>query len=396
MSTVVLDRASLAGWLPVRPSLDPVVGASRIGTVHFSPDSMARIGNAGKLHNDPNDAVPTFSLRPSSGGVNPRRCAARLLGPECVAADAFSFLEHIMRSSLTLLVAFMLSGAALADDPAKPRTPTVADVSYGPDERNVLDFWQAEGEGPRPLLVYIHGGGWVVGDKKQAPAKIHPYLEKGISYAAINYRLSGEHPLPAPVHDAARAIQFLRSKAEEWNLDPSRIALTGGSAGACTSMWILLHDDLADPQADDPVRRESTRVAAAAVSAGQTSIDPKVIEPWLGPNVLKHRMIWMAVGEPTMEAAMKNYEKHEPLYVEFSPYNHLDGDDPPLLMVYGNNMKLPSEDAGHGIHHPVYGVKMKEKADRVGQECHLLISGVSKSEKYATSEEFLIAKLLEP
>ena len=63
-------------------------------------------------------------------------------------------------------------------------------------------------------------------------------------------------------------------------------------------------------------------------------------------------------------------------------------------MTYGNNMKLPSENAGHGIHHPVYGVKMKEKADSVGQECHLLIKGVSESEKYASPKEFLLDKLL--
>src|SRR5207248_9871746 len=119
------------------------------------------------------------------------------------------------------------------------------------------------------------------------------WLEKGISYAAVNYRLTGQAPLPAPVHDAARAIQFLRSKAAEWNIDETHIALTGGSAGACTSMWILLHDDLADPDAKDAVLGESTRVCAAAVNAGQTSIDPPVIEEWLGPNVLKHNMINM-------------------------------------------------------------------------------------------------------
>jgi arylformamidase len=161
-------------------------------------------------------------------------------------------------------------------------------------------------------------------------------------------------------------------------------------------MWILLHDDLADPNSVDPVLRESTRVAAAAVTVGQTSIDPPVIEAWLGPNVLKHRMINMAVGEKTIEGALKNYEKHRALYVEFSPYNHLDKDDPPLFMTYGNNMKLPSDDAGHGIHHPVYGVKMKEKADRVGHDCHLLISGVSKSEKYHNADDFLMMKLLAP
>jgi acetyl esterase/lipase len=294
-----------------------------------------------------------------------------------------------------LITLATLTGVLFAED-SKPQAPTCSDVSYGPHALQVLDFWKAEGGGPRPLLVYIHGGGWTGGDKKQDVARFRPFLEKGISYAAINYRLTGEDPLPAPVHDAARAIQFIRSKASEWNINPARIALTGGSAGACTSMWILLHDDLADPDSEDPVARESTRVTAAAVAGGQTSIDPKVIEGWLGPNVLKHRMINMAVGEKTIEGALRNYEKHRALYVEFSPYNHLDGDDPPLLMSYGNNMKLPSESAGHGIHHPVYGVKMKEKADRLGHECHLLIKGVSESEPYANATEFLMGKLLAP
>jgi arylformamidase len=288
----------------------------------------------------------------------------------------------------------LLTAPLLPADETKQLPPTYSEISYGPHPRNVLDFWKAEGEGPRPLLVYIHGGGWTGGDKKQDPAHYQPFLAKGISCAAINYRLTPDSPLPAPVHDAARAIQFLRTKATDWNIDTKRIALTGGSAGACTSMWLLLHDDLADPKATDPVLRESTRVCAAAVDAGQTSIDPRVCEEWLGPNVLKHRMINMAVGEATIEGALKNYDKYKALYVEFSPYNHVDGKDPPLFMTYPPDMTLPSKDAGHGIHHGVYGVKLKEKSDRVGHECHLLIPGVSKSEKYANANEFLLAKLL--
>ena len=278
--------------------------------------------------------------------------------------------------------------------------PTHADVRYGPHDRNVLDFWQARGVDPRPLLVYIHGGGWTKGDKSEkltgAPDK-RTYLGKGISLASINYRLTPSAPLPAPVYDAARAIQFLRSRAQEWNIDQNRICLIGGSAGACTSMWLLCHDDLADQDSEDPVLRESTRVAGAVAIIGQTSIDPTQIREWLGPNVLKHRMIHLAVGEPTMEAALENYDKHKDLYAEFSPYNHVTEDDPPIFMSYGGDMTLPSKSAGHGIHHPVFGVKMKEKADRVGMECHLLIGDgkISKSEKYANADAFLLAKLLD-
>jgi arylformamidase len=299
-------------------------------------------------------------------------------------------------AALTLAISVpTASGQNQRAAPADTISPTHANVSYGDHKMKVIDFWQAEGDGPRPLLVYIHGGGWIGGDKKRTDSQVKPFLDKGISYAAINYRLTGEAMLPAPVHDAARAIQFIRSKADQWNIRTDRIALTGGSAGACTSMWILCHDDLADPDSADPVARESTRVTAAAVAGGQTSIDPKVIEPWLGPNVLKHRMINMAVGEPTIEGALKNYEQHKELYSEFSPINHVSEGDPPLFMSYGSDMTLPSKNSGHGIHHPVYGVKMKEKADSVGQECHLLIPGTSAVDNYAGANEFLMAKLLE-
>ena len=307
-------------------------------------------------------------------------------------------MKHVRLTGWSAVIVFLAFGTGTALNAQQATgvlAPTYANVSYGPHEAMVLDFWQARGDGPRPLLVYIHGGGWVGGDKARTGKQVQRYLDKGISFAAINYRLTGEAPLPAPVHDAARAIGFLRSRSPEWQIDGEHIALTGGSAGACTSMWILLHDDLADPEATDPVLRQSTRVCGAAVHAGQTSIDPKVIEEWLGPNVLQHRMIYMAVGESSIGEALKNYDQHHDLYVEFSPYNHLDGDDPPLFMTYGNDMELPSKNPGHGIHHPVFGLKMKEKSDRTGHECHLVINGVSKSDRYANADEFLFARLLE-
>ncbi len=300
-----------------------------------------------------------------------------------------------MKQLLPVLMILAASSSLHADDKSD-NSPTHANVAYGPHKSNVLDIWIAEGDGPRPLHVYIHGGGWIGGDKFSKGDPQKHWLAKGISYAAINYRHTPQASLPAPVHDAARAIQFLRSKAGDWNIAKDRICLSGGSAGACTSMWLLCHDDLADPKSEDPVLRESTRVSGAAVRGGQTSIDPKQIEPWLGPMVLQHRMINMAVGEPTIEGALKNYEKHKSLYVEFSSYNHVSKDDPPLFMSYGGDMTLPSKNAGHGIHHPVYGVKMREKADKVGMECHLLIGDgqVSKSDKYRNANEFIEAILL--
>ena len=277
---------------------------------------------------------------------------------------------------------------------AEPSAPTLADVSYGPHERNVLDLWQAEGDGPRPLVVFIHGGGWNYGDKRQPFEQIEPFLDAGVSYAAISYRLTTEFPLPAPVHDAARAIQFLRYRAVEWNLDPSRIGLIGGSAGACTAMWLLTHDDLADLDAVDPVLRESTRVTAAAGLDGQTSIDPHVVEAWVGPAVLDHYMLYVSVGETSIEGALERYGQHKALYDEFSPYNHLTADDPPLFMAYLEDARLPAHSVGHAIHHAMLGIKMKEKADRIGHESHLRIEGEQRVNPYAPAVSFLLEKLL--
>ena len=153
--------------------------------------------------------------------------------------------------------------------------PTHRDVRYGPHERNVLDFWQAKSAQPTPVLVSIHGGGFLAGDKSVQPQILKGCLDAGISVAAINYRYSTQAIAPAPFQDAARAVQFLRSKAKEWNLDPKRVAATGGSAGAGISLWLAFHDDLADPQSADPVLRQSTRLAcvAAFILRGETTQD---------------------------------------------------------------------------------------------------------------------------
>lgn len=287
-------------------------------------------------------------------------------------------------------------------------TVTSGDVAYGPDRiRNSLDFWRASGNGPRPLLITIHGGGWNSGEKV-LHFDSRPWLDRGISCASITYRSTPGNPLPAPVHDAARAVQFLRTKAAEWNIDPDRIAVSGASAGACTAMWLLLHDDLADPGSADPVLRQSSRVRAALAFAGQTSIDPPVIQDWIGAKVLTHLMIPNAVGQPSMANVWPsvNYERvYRATYHEFSPINHLDANDPPLYLEYDQPMTLPAKTTSHAIHHPQFGLKLWEKSASAsaGHECHLRFPGPDRrveyrktaTNGYASGEEFLLAKLLD-
>ena len=159
--------------------------------------------------------------------------------------------------------------------------PTFASVAYGKHERQVLDFYQAKSDKPTPLVLFIHGGGWQAGDKNGV-GKVKPYLDAGISVAAINYRYvkNGvedkiEPPVKAPLEDAARALQFIRSKSVDWNIDKKRIGATGGSAGACSSLWLAFHDDMADPKSSDPIARESTRLYCAAVNGARSRSIPR-------------------------------------------------------------------------------------------------------------------------
>ncbi|HEY1050507.1 MAG TPA: hypothetical protein VGE39_12150 [Prosthecobacter sp.] len=66
-------------------------------------------------------------------------------------------------------------------------------------------------------------------------------------------------PVKAPLEDAARALQFVRSKAAEWNIDKERIGASGSSAGSCSALWLTFHPEMADAKSADPMARESTR-----------------------------------------------------------------------------------------------------------------------------------------
>jgi acetyl esterase/lipase len=162
----------------------------------------------------------------------------------------------------SLFVLAMLVAVPAA--PAAP-APTKADEKYDTrHERNVLDFWQAKTDKPAPIVVWFHGGGFTQGDKKQIidrDAVIDGFLKKGVSVASCNYPFLKDASYQEIMVHCGRAIQFLRSKAKEWNLDPKRVGVAGVSAGALISEWLGYHEDLAKPGSADPVEKMSSTVA---------------------------------------------------------------------------------------------------------------------------------------
>jgi len=246
-------------------------------------------------------------------------------------------------------------------------TPDFPDVRYGPHERNVLDFWKAKSEAPTPVLVFFHGGGFRNGDKRGGSPFLCTWcLESGISYAAANYRLSDQAPYPAQMHDSARAIQFIRSKAEEWNIDPDRIAAYGGSAGAGISLWLAFHDDMADPDSDDPVARQSSRLACAIGLQAQCTYDPREIKkivPGRAYNDGALKQLYALPPDWNWDTA----EVDEALAAKLqdaSPIHHLGPGDPPIFVFHRKAQDVPGN-----IHHADFGRHLKKQMDALGIEC---------------------------
>jgi len=258
--------------------------------------------------------------------------------------------------------------------------PTHADVHYGPHERQVIDFYQAKSDQPTPVIIYIHGGGFVAGDKSSVSSSmVQGALEAGISFAAINYRFvdGGETIFPVPQHDGARAVQFVRSQAGPWNVDPARIACFGGSAGAGISMWIGFHDDLARPDSSDPVERQSTRIQAVGTMGGQGTYDPVKVKQLVGGRAHEHPSLLKVYGLKSIDEAMNPTPAVQKLYDEAAAITHLTRDDPPLYMVYNEPDIVPPPDTkpGQFIHHPNFGRQLKAKMDELGIENVFINSG---------------------
>jgi len=288
---------------------------------------------------------------------------------------------------IIVVALFFIAQPSRAEDPKQ-----LTDVAYGTHPRQVLDFYQAQSDTPTPVVFYIHGGGWQNGDKKTNPK---PYLDKGISVVAINYRYvrNGveekiEPPVKAPLEDAARALQFVRSKAAEWNLDKTRIGATGGSAGACSSLWLAFHDDMADPASDDPVARESTRLTCAAVNGAQVSLDPKELREWL-PN---YRYGAHAFGLPDFQSLIDNRETVLPWIKEYSPIEHVSKDDPPIAMFYGGEAPVVGSSPKDPTHSGVMGVKLAERLKAVGVDV-VLVHPEQPHPDYKSASDYLIDRL---
>jgi hypothetical protein len=179
------------------------------------------------------------------------------------------------------------------------------------------------------------------------------------------------------------------------NLDTRKIVLTGASAGACSCLWLAFHDDLADPKSDDPVARESTRVSYAVVGSAQTSLDPKQMKEWT-PNSFYGGHAFGIV--PDAKKKLKEFdvfladrERLMPWIKEYSPYELVTSDDPPVTLFYGTPPEM-GKDQPDPTHSTNFGLALQAKCKEAGVNCELIYPG-STEEKAPVIHQFLLAKL---
>src|SRR5437773_3017725 len=150
-----------------------------------------------------------------------------------------------------------------ADDRSTPDDVTVFhNLRYreGPSKSWVMDLAMKKDRSgkPRPGIVFIHGGGWIEGDKSSftsrkhgVPSNIEDFAALGFVAATLNYRLAGEAPFPAALEDCQCAVRWLRAHARDYNLDPKHIGAYGNSAGGHLALLLGM------PGKDDKLAAEA-------------------------------------------------------------------------------------------------------------------------------------------
>lgn len=252
-------------------------------------------------------------------------------------------------------------------------------LSYGPNERNVLDIFLTENkEEPTPMLIFFHGGGYLTGDKQdfQQMELMQECLDAGISVASCNYRFIDEHPFPAPMNDGTRAIQYVRSMAKEWGIDPESIVTAGSSAGGHIALWNALKGELADPDSADEVERQSSIVSAFIGFGTQVSKDQRFYKDiYEGPHIQPNLTLYYGVD--TVEDLWK--PETLKLAETASAITYVSSQAPPVFLAYDyeyTGETIPKQaPVNEVIHHPVHGYQLKKEYDRLQIPCVVRHSG---------------------
>lgn len=202
-----------------------------------------------------------------------------------------------------------------------------ADIVYGHANNTplLLDVWQnMAAKGPVPTLIYIHGGGWMIGDKSGAVNLFLPYVKRGWNVVNVEYRLGGNSPAPAAVEDSRCALRWVFDNANRYHFDLDRIIVSGHSAGGHLALMLGMLPNGTDLDSECPADENSRPLKVAAVVNwyGITDVDD-LLE---GPDRKTYAIEWVG----------SNPEKHK-IARQVSPLTYVRPGLPPILTIHGDH-----------------------------------------------------------
>jgi len=252
---------------------------------------------------------------------------------------------------VAVLAVFAFSMTATKGFAAEGRTPTQDGLLYGTADGQPLtmDYYAPKGKGPHPIAIIIHGGGYHAGNSKSgSEAYVADFLAPaGYAVFSVNYRLAPKYPYPYMVEDVQRAVRYIRHNAKKWDGDPNRIALVGGSAGGFLSNMVGLLNAQGDPNAADPVDRESAKAQAVVSLYAQSSFE------FVPLNADVHRLLDPLIAKVGYKEAIR----------EASPITYVSKNDPPFLEILGDKDEyIPFTEA----------TNLKAALNRVGVRCDII------------------------
>ncbi len=193
-------------------------------------------------------------------------------------------------------------------------------------------------DGPAPVVVFVHGGGWMHGDPSQAAGNALHFARQGIATVSLSYRLAPEHRFPAQLDDVRHGLRHVRASADELGIDPHRVALLGLSAGA--HLVMLAHVAHALPAL------APTTVPPALADVGE---DVRAVIAHYGPYDLSRRVSLPA--ELDMIGALLGPRGDDPEWVHLaSPVHHAAHATAPVLLVHGTRDALVSHRESERMH----------------------------------------------
>ena len=249
------------------------------------------------------------------------------------------------------------SGAMSHEQLALEPVTCELDIPYADDgnPRQRLDLYRPKRPEREmlPVIVFVHGGGWMQGNKSDGARRLIPFVRTG-KYAgvSIGHRLSGEAIWPAQIHDCKAAIRWVRANAAKYGLDPEGIGVWGTSAGGHLVLMLGTSGDVAKLEGNvGPHTDVSSKVSAVANFFGPSDLLAMINQPSnidrTGPDAPEALLIGGRLSD--------NPEKAE----EASPITYVTRNDPPVLTVHGNRDRIVPYDQGVRMHRALKEVGVK-------------------------------------